>query len=85
MRLPGSSWTVPMISWVSSDASVTAAPFASNNSRGRKQYRYHADYRARQDASKYDGCREFGEALPKLRKRVETDRKSTRLNSSHSS
>jgi len=43
------------------------------DARGRKQYRYHADYRARQDASKYDGCREFGEALPKLRKRVETD------------
>ncbi|HXG99659.1 MAG TPA: DNA topoisomerase IB [Sphingomicrobium sp.] len=43
------------------------------DARGRKQYRYHADYRARQDASKYDGCREFGEALPKLRRRVEAD------------
>ena len=43
------------------------------DARGRKQYRYHADYRAKQDASKYDGCREFGEALPKLRKRVERD------------
>ncbi|MEO6113043.1 MAG: DNA topoisomerase IB [Sphingomicrobium sp.] len=41
--------------------------------RGRKQYRYHADYRAKQDASKYDGCREFGEALPRLRARVEKD------------
>ena len=43
------------------------------DARGRKQYRYHPEYRARQDASKYDGCREFGEALPKLRKRVERD------------
>ncbi len=43
------------------------------DARGRKQYRYHADYRAKQDASKYDGCREFGEALPKIRKRVEQD------------
>ena len=45
------------------------------DARGRKQYRYHADYRAKQDASKYDGCREFGEALPKIRQRVETDLK----------
>ena len=45
------------------------------DARGRKQYRYHADHRARQDASKYDGCREFGEALPDIRKRVEADLK----------
>ncbi len=45
------------------------------DARGRKQYRYHADYRAKQDASKYDGCREFGEALPNIRKRVEADLK----------
>jgi DNA topoisomerase-1 len=43
------------------------------DARGRKQYRYHPDYRAKRDASKYDGCREFGEALPKLRRRVERD------------
>ncbi|WP_118858474.1 DNA topoisomerase IB [Sphingomonas mesophila] len=43
------------------------------DARGRKQYRYHADFRAKKDASKYDGCREFGEALPKLRKKVEAD------------
>lgn len=43
------------------------------DARGRKQYRYHAEYRAKQDASKYAGCREFGEALPLIRKRVETD------------
>ena len=45
------------------------------DARGRKQYRYHADYRAKQDAAKYDGCREFGEALPKIRKRIEADLK----------
>jgi DNA topoisomerase-1 len=50
-----------------------------NDARGRKQYRYHADYRARQDASKYDGCREFGEALPKIRRRVEKDMRSRKL------
>lgn len=43
------------------------------DARGRKQYRYHADFRAKQDASKYDGCVEFGESLPKLRAQVEKD------------
>lgn len=43
------------------------------DARGRKQYRYHPDYRARKDASKFGLLREFGEALPKLRKRVEQD------------
>jgi len=49
------------------------------DARGRKQYRYHPDYRARRDASKYDGCREFGEALPKIRRRVERDLKRRKL------
>jgi len=49
------------------------------DARGRKQYRYHADYRARQDASKYAGCLEFGEALPRIRKRVEQDLKRHKL------
>ena len=49
------------------------------DARGRKQYRYHADYRARRDASKYAGCREFGEALPKIRRRVAKDLKRRKL------
>ena len=49
------------------------------DARGRKQYRYHPDYRAKRDASKYDGCREFGEALPKLRRRVEKDLRKRKL------
>ncbi len=49
------------------------------DARGRKQYRYHPDYRAKKEASKYDGCREFGEALPKLRRRVEQDLKKRKL------
>jgi len=49
------------------------------DARGRKQYRYHPDYRTKRDASKYDGCREFGEALPKLRARVEKDLRKQKL------
>jgi DNA topoisomerase-1 len=47
--------------------------------KGRKQYRYHPDYRTRQEAEKFDGCAEFGRRLPKLRKRVERDLAGTRL------
>ena len=41
--------------------------------KGRKQYRYHPDFREAQDAAKYERCAEFGHALPALRKRVEAD------------
>jgi DNA topoisomerase I len=41
--------------------------------RGRKQYRYHADFRAAQEAAKYDRCSAFGHSLPRLRARVERD------------
>ncbi|WP_420143318.1 DNA topoisomerase IB [Sphingobium sp.] len=41
--------------------------------RGRKQYRYHPDFRAAREAEKYAGCPDFGRALPKLRERMEAD------------
>ena len=43
------------------------------DARGRKQYRYHPDFRAAQEADKYERCAEFGSALPKLRARVQAD------------
>jgi DNA topoisomerase I len=43
--------------------------------RGRKQYRYHVDFRAAQEAAKYDRCASFGHSLPLLRARVEADLK----------
>ncbi len=43
------------------------------DAKGRKQYRYHAQFRSRRDARKYASCVEFGRALPKLRARVEVD------------
>jgi DNA topoisomerase-1 len=43
------------------------------DARGRKQYRYHADFRAQQEADKYERCADFGRALPKLRARVDKD------------
>ena len=47
--------------------------------RGRKQYRYHADYRLKRDTSKYEGCLEFGNSLPRLRARIERDLKKRKL------
>jgi DNA topoisomerase-1 len=41
--------------------------------KGRKQYRYHPDFREAQEAAKYERCAEFGLVLPKIRKQVESD------------
>jgi DNA topoisomerase-1 len=43
------------------------------DARGRKQYRYHADFRARRDKKKYSGTLEFGAVLPKIRRKVASD------------
>ncbi len=42
------------------------------DARGRKQYRYHADWSAHREATKYALLPEFAAALPKLRETVET-------------
>jgi DNA topoisomerase-1 len=43
------------------------------DARGRKQYRYHARWRARRDAGKFDRMLEFADALPAIRARCDTD------------
>ncbi|WP_034161385.1 DNA topoisomerase IB [Sphingomonas sp. ERG5] len=43
--------------------------------KGRKQYRYHPEFREAQESAKYELCAPFGRALPKLRARVEADLK----------
>jgi DNA topoisomerase-1 len=43
------------------------------DARGRKQYRYHPDFRAQREAAKYERLANFGSALPKLRSKVEED------------
>ncbi len=42
------------------------------DARGRKQYSYHLRWREVRDADKYSRLRDFGLALPKLRKQLET-------------
>lgn len=41
------------------------------DARGRKQYRYHPEFRAGREADKFALCPQFGEALPAIRERVE--------------
>jgi DNA topoisomerase-1 len=43
------------------------------DARGRKQYRYHAKWRAVRDDAKFDRMIAFGEALPPLRRRLRRD------------
>jgi DNA topoisomerase-1 len=43
------------------------------DARGRKQYRYHPDWRVAKDAHKFERMREFGAALARIRRRVKTD------------
>ena len=45
----------------------------ARDARGRKQYRYHPQYREARDQSKFRRMLEFSEALPVLRERIERD------------
>ena len=58
--------------WFSPDP---ASPIQATgyDQRGRRQYRYHTEFRANQEADKFDRCIEFGRRLPKLRAQVERD------------
>ncbi|PKB25888.1 DNA topoisomerase-1 [Novosphingobium kunmingense] len=47
--------------------------------KGRKQYRYHPDFRSHREGEKFDGCAAFGRLLPLIRQRVEADLASPRL------
>ena len=43
------------------------------DARGRRQYRYHADWRAMRDEGKFERLEAFGAALPRIRARVSRD------------
>ncbi len=44
-----------------------------HDAKGRKQYRYHPHWRETRDENKYERMMAFGDALPKIRARVEHD------------
>jgi len=43
------------------------------DARGRKQYRYHPEWTAERDRSKFERLADFGSALPAIRKKVDSD------------
>jgi DNA topoisomerase-1 len=45
------------------------------DARGRKQYRYHVKWRATRDENKFHHILHFGDILPKIRERIESDLK----------
>jgi DNA topoisomerase-1 len=49
------------------------------DARGRKQYRYHPQWRATRDATKFDKMMAFGRALPRIRRRVSKDLRTSGL------
>src|SRR5262245_11586471 len=58
--------------WISPDASGHLQA-TGRDARGRKQYRYHPDWRKIRDETKYDRVLGFGRALQKIRRRVARD------------
>lgn len=53
------------------------------DAKGRKQYRYHPDFRTAREGEKFDGCLVFGNLLPLVRKRVEEDLSGRKLTREH--
>src|SRR3954454_16790845 len=49
------------------------------DARGRKQYRYHDQWRVRRDREKFDSMVDFAQLLPKLREQVERDLRRRKL------
>src|SRR4029079_9416892 len=43
------------------------------DARGRKQHRYHPDFRSRRERAKYDRMLAFARKLPRIRRRVDAD------------
>ena len=58
--------------WICSDARGHIQA-TGRDARGRKQYRYHADWRTHRDAEKFGHMADFGRALPDIRAAVAAD------------
>ena len=56
--------------WISPQAD-SHLQATGRDARGRKQYRYHADWQAGRGQTKFDGLLRFGAVLPRLRRRVQ--------------
>lgn len=68
--------------WYNPDARGHIQAFGTD-ARGRRQYRYHPEWRAAREADKFDGLAAFGTALPRIRRRVERALRARRLSRDH--
>jgi len=62
--------------WISPDRDSHIQAIG-RDARGRKQYRYHPEYRKVRDLVKFDHMLQFGKLLPQIRRRVNRDLKGT--------
>ncbi len=58
--------------WISPDP-TTHVQATGRDARGRKQYRYHKQYRSERDAKKFDQLLAFGQVLGPIRRAVDAD------------
>ncbi len=58
--------------WISPD-SQSHLQATGRDARGRKQYRYHRDWRSSRDETKFERMLDFGRALPGIRKKILRD------------
>jgi DNA topoisomerase-1 len=58
--------------WIAPDPS-SHIQAVGRDARGRKQYRYHADFRSVREGNKFDHLVAFAKALPKLRRQIDRD------------
>ena len=58
--------------WIAPEAD-SHLQVTGRDEKGRKQYRYHPQWRETRDATKYTQMIAFGEALPKIRARITHD------------
>ncbi len=58
--------------WICPDAAGHLQA-TGRDAKGRKQYRYHAQFRAHRDSAKFERLYEFGTALPAIRKQIAHD------------
>ena len=68
--------------WIAGDAK-SHVQATGRDSRGRKQYRYHADFVTHRSSDKFGGLAEFGLALGALRRQVDRDLATVSLDHDH--
>ena len=62
------AWTDVDLPWPNGHLQATG-----RDARGRKQHRYHPDFRAAREEAKFERLVEFATALPRIRRRVDQD------------